>query len=378
MAELIGKNHARVLQVDDMIARITVQTCRQIGLSAVYAELLGFDGDEMYLTQEPRLVGKTFGEALLAYEDSSLVGLQREGKSLFNPAMNTEITSEDQLIAISADDDTIHLSPQFSSGASVEIDESAQCPAQPEEQTPERTLILGWNRKAPLIIRRAGSVHAGRIGATVVAEQPDIGNQIEKQRPKLSHLSISFRPADTTDRTALESLEAHTYHHVIVPGTTKTQRPRSGCSDADHAAASARYRRAARQTRFTLVSEMFDTRNRELAEAARADDVIVGDKLVSQLLAQMAESPDLLLDDLFNADGSELYLKPIDHYVRAGVPVNFYTVVEAARRRGEVAIGYRLLAEDEQRVTQGVRINPKKSTKVTFSAQDKVVLLAQL
>lgn len=378
VAELIGKNHARVLQVDDMIARITVQTCRQIGLSAVYAELLGFDGDEMYLTQEPQLVGKSFGEALLAYEDSSLVGLQREGKSLFNPAMNTEITSEDQLIAISADDDTIHLSPQFASGSPVELDESAQCPAQPEEQMPERTLILGWNRKAPLIIRELDQYMLAGSVLTVVAEQPDIGNQIEKQRPKLSHLSISFRPADTTDRTALESLEAHTYHHVIVLGNNEKLSAQE--ADAATLITLLHLRDIGEQhgNPFTLVSEMFDTRNRELAEVARADDVIVGDKLVSQLLAQMAESPDLLLDDLFNADGSELYLKPIDHYVRAGVPVNFYTVVEAARRRGEVAIGYRLLAEDEQRVTQGVRINPKKSTKVTFSAQDKVVLLAQL
>ena len=46
------------------------------------------------------------------------------------------------------------------------------------------------------------------------------------------------------------------------------------------------------------------SRNRELAEVARADDFIVGDKLVSQLLAQLAESPQLQLEELFDADGS--------------------------------------------------------------------------
>ena len=54
----------------DLIARITVQTCRQSGLSVVYTELLDFGGDEIYFTEQPALVGKTFGEALLRYEDS--------------------------------------------------------------------------------------------------------------------------------------------------------------------------------------------------------------------------------------------------------------------------------------------------------------------
>ena len=45
--------------------------------------------------------------------------------------------------------------------------------------------------------------------------------------------------------------------------------------------------------------------------------------------------------ELIDPEGSELYLKPADEYVEPGVPLNFYTVVEAARRRGEVAVGYR-------------------------------------
>ena len=53
-----------------------MQTCRQSGLSVVYTELLDFGGDEIYFHEEPALVGKTFGEALLAYEDSAVIGLQ--------------------------------------------------------------------------------------------------------------------------------------------------------------------------------------------------------------------------------------------------------------------------------------------------------------
>ena len=53
---------------DDLISRIVVHSSRQAGLSAVYSELLDFDGCEIYTAEQPALVGKTFGEAIMAYE----------------------------------------------------------------------------------------------------------------------------------------------------------------------------------------------------------------------------------------------------------------------------------------------------------------------
>ena len=123
-----------------------------------------------------------------------------------------------------------------------------------------------------------------------------------------------------------------------------------------------------------------DVRNRELADVTRADDFIVGDRLVSLLLAQVAENKELnaLFADVFDPDGSEIYLKPATSYVTPGVPVSFYTVVEAARRRGEAAIGYRIkaLAGDPERA-YGVKVNPKKSDKITFTDQDRIVVVAE-
>jgi ion channel POLLUX/CASTOR len=47
----------------------------------VYTELLNFSGDEIYFKREPQLAGKTYGEALLAYEDSCVMGLRKaDGK----------------------------------------------------------------------------------------------------------------------------------------------------------------------------------------------------------------------------------------------------------------------------------------------------------
>jgi hypothetical protein len=60
------------------------------------------------------------------------------------------------------------------------------------------------------------------------------------------------------------------------------------------------------------------------------------------------------------------------------VPLNFFTAVEAARRRGEVAVGYRLTAETADPASSyGVYLNPEKSRLVTFSGRDRLIVLAE-
>jgi len=49
-----------------VISRLLVQTGRQSGLSAVYSELLDFEGVEIYMKDVSALVGKTFREAVFA------------------------------------------------------------------------------------------------------------------------------------------------------------------------------------------------------------------------------------------------------------------------------------------------------------------------
>lgn len=371
VAELVGKARVKVLLVDEIIARITVQTCRQVGLSAVYAELLGFDGDELYIAQEPQLVGKRFDEAMRLYEDSTLVGIQREGKSLFNPPMDTQLRKDDAVIAISRDDDTVLLAKQKPPSPN----QAAICAPVIHGESPERTLIIGWNRRAPLIVKELDQYVAPGSFLLIAAELADGDVVMEKQRQLLKNQTLQFCSGDTSDRAFLDGLDAHTFHHVITLGYSDRLGPQE--ADAITLVTLLHLRDLAERhsNPYSIVSEMYDPRNRELAEVARADDFIVGDKLVSQLLAQLAESPQLQLEELFDADGSEVYVKPAGDYVRLGEAIDFYTVMESASRRGEVAIGYRILSEQQSR-HYGMHINPKKSDRITFSAQDKIVVFA--
>jgi voltage-gated potassium channel Kch len=377
------RDHVLAVLTGDLIARVTAQTSRQSGLSTVYTELLNFEGDEIYFTQEPSLVGKTYGEALLAYETSAVMGLKKGSNDAFlNPPMDTVIEAGDMLFALTEDDDTLVVS----GFASIPVDETAIHPAgKTSPPTPEKCLILGWNRSAATILCEInnyvphGSYALVVTDPTVSGELVNVEQIVKQTCSRMTNQKVAFKKGDTTNRRLLESIQAANYDHVIVLSYAGlgTQE-----ADAKTLVTLLHLRDIAErdETPFSIVSEMLDLRNRQLAEVTKVDDFIVSDHLVSLMMAQLSEDADLyaVFTDIFDPEGSEIYMKPVSHYVEVNRPVNFYTVVEAARRLGHTAIGYRLLREDEDAAkAYGVHTNPKKSEMVTFSPEDRIIVLAE-
>ncbi len=376
-ARIVGRDEVELVLTGGLIARIMAQTCRHSGLSVVYTDLMDFAGDEIYFQVEPRLVGKTFGEALLAYEDSAVIGLcAKAGRPTLNPPMNTVIQDRDQIIAISEDDDTVVLSGLTDLG----INEGAIQTVQHADPAPEHVLILGWNWRAPSIIDELEHYIAPGSTVAVVADSADAEAQIALHNTGTSGQTVTFQWGDTTDRHTLDGLPLETVNHVILLSYSDlldTQR-----ADAHTLITLLHLRDIAERTEcsFSIVSEMLDIRNRNLAEVTRPDDFVVSDRLISLILSQISENKALgaVFADLFNAEGSEVYLKPAADYVQLGEPLNFYTVVEAARQRGEVSLGYRVHAgADDATRAYGVVLNPNKSVPVAFAEQDRIIVLAE-
>jgi voltage-gated potassium channel Kch len=376
-AHLVGGDKAYFIQSDELISRITAQTCRQSGLSIIYTELLDFGGDEIYFQIEPLLEGKTFGEALFCYEDSAVIGLrQKDGTIRLNPPMDTPVQRGDAIIAISEDDDTI-----IPSGLDhYHITDSAIRNVSPPSPQPERTLLLGWNRRAPHIVNELDHYVPSGSFICVVDDQSGGEKKLSECCDHLKNQKIEFKQGEITDRRMLERLSISDFQHVIV--LSYSERLDTQQADASTLVTLLHLREINQLEggRFSIVSEMLDGRNRELAEISRADDFIVSDRLVSLMLSQLSENKELsaVFEDLFDPEGSELYLKPANHYVTPGEPVNFYTVLESARRRGEVAIGYRIAeyGHDPEK-SYGVVVNPDKSEPITFTEKDRIILLSE-
>jgi len=378
LMRMIGRNDdVQAVLVGDLIARVVAQTSRQSGLSAVYTELLNFDGDEIYFKEEPALTGKTFGEALFAYETSSVMGLRlADGTIMLNPPMDTRIAAGDKVFALSADDDTLKLSGPANIPLDHDLIRSGMKRVKPAA---EKTLVLGWNRWGTVIVRELDAYVPKGSQLTILAGNGVVTQELKEDNIHLNNQKLIIRSGDATDRQVLNNLKVDGFDHVIVLAD----------SDLDTQEADARtlvtllhLRDIAEkdETRFSVVSEMLDLRNRLLAEATRVDDFIVSEHMVSLMMSQLSENGELyaVFTDIFDPEGSEIYLKPAYDYVETGRPVNFHTVIESARRRNEIAIGYRILGEaaDAER-SYGVHTNPAKSQMITFAAEDKVIVVAE-
>ena len=376
--KLVGnKDNVQPILTGDLIARVVAQTSRQSGLSLVYTELMNFGGDEIYFKDEPALIGKMFGDALLAYEDSCVMGVRKaDGKILLNPPMDSVIENGDHIFALSEDDDTIRLSGL----SQPPIDETVIHTNEVAlSSQPEKCLILGWNRSGTTIVHELDNYVAKGSQVTVVADVYNIEKQIRAQGGRLKNQTLTVREGETADRDLLNELGIADYNHVIVLAYS-TLKPQE--ADAKTLVTLLHLRDMAEKdgTPFSIVSEMLDLRNRDLAAATQVDDFIVSEHLVSLMMSQLSENAELLavFTDIFDPEGSEIYLKLMGNYVMTGKPINFYTVVEAARRRGEIALGYRLISEaTNAEKSYGVHTNPKKWEKVSFAPEDKIIVIAE-
>ncbi|HWO19874.1 MAG TPA: hypothetical protein VNO30_13905 [Kofleriaceae bacterium] len=369
VARLVAGDRAGLVLASPLISRLLVQTGRQSGLSSVYTELLDFAGNEIYVALEPGLAGTKFRDAVHRYGTSSLIGvITAAGETLVPPAMDRVLAKGDRVVAISEDDDTLLLD-----GDAPKLDEAAlvPAPARPEPR-PERTLVLGAGTRLGNVLTELDKYVAPGSETLVVAE-------VIAHAPALAHMRVTTRAADITERGVLESLDITSFDHILVLSelTGRTQE----MADARTTVTLLHLRDLVRIAgkKVPITSEILDIGNRELASVTEADDFIVSNTLVSLMVSQIAENPHLVrvFEELFGPEGYEIYLKPASEYVRAGSHA-FGAVCEAALRRGQVAIGYRLAkTASDPAAAFGVSINPPKKRAVELGPDDKIIVLAE-
>jgi Trk K+ transport system NAD-binding subunit len=373
-ARLAGGEHASVVDVDDLAARLVVQSSRQSGLSVVCTDLLDFGGDEIYLRPEPALHGTPFGVALFAYETATLIGLRRRGRVKLNPRPDTRIEPGDEMVLIAEDDSTIRLAPTPVRPA------APRAIARPMRRRirPERVLVIGWNARGIKIVKELDNYVAPGSRLQVAASQPDVELRVKALAAELSNLHTACQICEPTDRGSLETLGIGEFDHVIVLADDSVT-PEKADSQTLVTLLHLRDMEFRRNERYSIVSEMNDERNQRLAQVTKADDFVVGSKLISLLLTQLSENRHLsaVFQQLFEAEGSEIYLRDVKEYVALGQQIDFATLIEAARLRGETAIGYRVMADAQDAPSYGVRLNPSKTEQLVMAQGDRIIVLAE-
>ncbi len=357
----------RVLTVnsDDVVAEVTAQACLQAGLSAVFSDLLDFNGDELYFTDVATLEGHTYADALVAFERSSVIGrFSSDGQVELNPPPDAVLRAGDQLIVVSEDDSAIAMT-----GTST-------YPVHPvvatgrETKAPMHVVLIGWSAFGHKVLKELDEFLPSGSRVTVVLDG-DLVAASELESITLANASYDvivgdggpddFRALDDgkpkrvivlgyRDALSVDDADARTLVTLLA---LRTQWPANG------------------QHGVRIVAELLDQQNLVLAVPVGVDDLIVSNALASLLIAQLSEHPALqtVFDDLFDAEGAIIEMRNATELV-PHQPLAFGSVVAAGAQVGVSVFGYRIGDSGE------VRLNPAKTEVVTLGPDDHVAVVA--
>ena len=365
VARIAGEGLAEVLFFQDALSRIIAHTCRQPGLSLVLTEFFDFSGDEFYFESFPELAGRTFGDTLNLFERSTVVGVQHEDKVMLNPPMDLVLGHSDLVVHLAEDDNTSKPNK-----AVPEMDLPSVSVENGPEDEKSRVLVLGCNQYLPDILTELD--HYAERGTTITVADVTLPQPLFAD----SYINIQLNPieCDIFQRSVLESLLIDGAENILLLSDLQCENDEA---DAKTLMLLIQLRDIERKSgsQFNLTSEMRSVDNQKLATVANVNDFVVGSTITNLIIAQVSQNRklSLLFEDMLDADGSELYMKKASRYVQPGMVTNFYTITEIARRRNEIAIGYKRVSDE------GIQIktNPKKSDLVQFGEADYLIVIAQ-
>jgi voltage-gated potassium channel Kch len=342
-------------------------------------DLLDFAGDEIYMTAVSELVGKTYGDALLAFNQASVIGLvDTNGVPRVNPKTTTKIESGTKVIAIAEDDDRVVYS-----GLRNDLTGKKAANTTKTAAKPEHLLFIGWSSMGRAVVSELAEFLPKGSTVHIVAEARHVAPEELKGLSFGKNIKVTYASVSGDIDDLVKAASAKKYNEVVILGY------REAISEAE----------ADSQTMLTmlqmnqlfeakgngveptrLVAEILDSRKAELARVAAVDDMVVSDNLAALLIAQVSENPALapVFDDLFDADGASISVNPIESYVPVGKPIEFAQLVAIGRANGESVIGYRTLEGSKKLASSGVKLNPVKTTMFTPAKGDGLIVVGEL
>lgn len=386
VAEMDDKNVAEALSTAtngevvpviprEIIAKVTAQASRQPGIPAVILELLDFDGDEIYFSEVPELVGKTYSEAQQGFLGASLMGLvPQAGLPVLNPAWNRKIAVGDRVMAIAEDDDKVIFTG---------LEDTPKRPRSKvlvrQTQPAKSMLVVGWSNLGRDVLSALAAYLPKGSSADVVLQRK-FTEQDMSWETKFGALKTRFVEADGTFDQLRELVLTRKYDEVLVLGY-RGEGISEAEADGQTLLATMQLTRLFQNEMYLgkaprLVAEILDPLKVGLAKTASVDDVVVSENLAALLISQLSENPLLAntFADLFDpSKGSAVQVRPISNYAQLGAEVSFAKLVASASAQHESAIGWRVSeGEDGPRI---VKVNPTKDQVIVPREGDGLIVI---
>ena len=359
-----------IIHPSDHLSKIILQTARQHGLVGVYDELLSHLGNEVHFISAGQLAGKSWEDIVFSFRDAIPIVLHG-----------------DDIIAVARSQSAMHFE-----APRKPVMPPAPADAHPIDASIRNVLLLGWNDKVtPLLREYAAYARSARLRFSVLlvssALPPDLGtSEISAIIGAGEELEIKVLKLDYFIPEALEKLEPGKFDAVIVLGElavgSQVIDPDTRViltllllrSLRDHAAQSGTPFPPQQQ----IVGEILDSGNKDLAAATGTlRDVIISNDLVSKMIAQVCRDrrTGAVMDELFDEEGKEIYLRPAALYAAEGSTASFDQLILSAVRRGEVAIG--CFDGAEKTVGNRVTLNPPRDAQIRIDASLRLIVIAE-
>ncbi len=358
----------------NIITNLTAQILRQNGIGTVILDLLDFDGDEIYFSEIPQLVGKTYLEALLSLDDSSVMGIiDIENQTQLNPDNNTIINTGDKLIVISKDDDTvIYSSAQLANQNNFILPEGSS------EKKDNNILFIGWSSIGIDIVTSLVTFLNSTSKITVLyhSEYIDLSNVSINI---YNNIKIEFISVSESDFDLETFVKKGNYKDIMIIGyTDKLSIPEADTMTLLEMLKLDNIKQNELTNKFRVIAQILDSSKAKLAEFTETEELIISDNLVALLMSQLIENPNLhfVFNDLFDAEGASLNICPIEEYAELNTEISFADLVFTAGKRNQSAIGFKIENTNISNHTDGIFLNPSKKTKINPKKGDQIIVIS--
>ncbi len=388
LAENIVPGAVTSLNEADILARILVQTSRNAGLAAVYLNLVGFEGNEFYFYR-PKSGWQllTFGQLPFHLLNAIPLGVRHgDGSITIKPSKDYKLAKDDQAVVLAEDDSTIRFStypivkPKITEYAGER---------KTLERKPEKHLIIGWNSKTPISLKEYAKylVEESEVNLVVEDLTEDIQTKFNKLSRAYPHIKMEAVAIDLDSVEQLKKLKPFQYDSIsILSGTGDNAEE----IDAKTLTILLELRQVFRDytaetgmpVSTELIAEIIDSQETDLVIKAGVKDFLLTNQFVSKILAQASQEPNVMsiYRNLFSADGSEVYIKPISLYFCKEEVENltFADCILAAQYRDEVCIGVKITSEAKNKDKNfGIYLVPKLDKQLNLTLDDALITLAE-
>ena len=368
----------------DIMGKLLVQTSLTSGLEMVYNEILSFDLSEVYF-HNAEWNGIKFGELPYHFADGIPLGIHKDDGSLtLRPADDTVLEDSDEILILADDDSTI----DFKQAQLFHPKDLAYNHHQLEKKS-KRILMLGWHDIGNIFVRESDEYLKEGSEFDIMIKEPTetIMSHIKEIDEEYPNIKITLHQENTLSIENLQKLNPFEYDNIIIlsqdPDETSAEK-----IDSDTLMILLLLRKIAKNEEINkatnktkIITQVLNSDNQDLIIQTDVDDFIISNKLITMILAQLSEEPAIkkLYDDIFQEDGSEIYVKPANLYFdNFPVTLDFATILGQARKRDEICLGVRFgdLSKNAEE-NFGVKLNPPKDENITLTENDYLVVLAE-